>query len=349
MVMEKNYYETLGVNEEASPEEIKARYKELAKAWHPDTKRDEKEKIEAEAKFKDINEAFSILSDSNKRSKYDQMRKYGNFNEFAGFEDVFGFSENSFFNDIFNNMGRGNPERRTVNLDIVLEYTLSPRDTLKSFKNIINFDVEEFCDECSGVGGESITCNICSGQGMVATRRGPVVIQQTCPSCMGSGKKFTKKCKKCHGNGYYVKKEKIEIEVPKGAPGHVITFEGKGHHRHPNIPSGKLVINFTVGNTDKFNVSKYRNKDIETNLSIDPVMGLIGGESEIESITGDKLIVKIPKGTSIGDRLRLKKEGILHIGRSERTDLIIIIGYNMPVLNDHQTDILKEYLKTLGK
>ena len=166
---------------------------------------------------------------------------------------------------------------------------------------------------------------------------------------MGSGKKFTKKCKKCHGTGCHTKKEKIEIEIPMGAPGCTLTFDGKGHHKYSNIPPGKLVINFTVRNTDKFNVSRYRNKDIETNLLIDPILGLVGGESEITSITGNKLVVKIPKRTAIGDRLRLKKEGILHIGRSERTDLIITIGYNMPVLNDHQTGILKEYLKTLEK
>ncbi len=316
----RDYYEILGVSRNASQEEIKKAFWELAKKWHPDRVPPEKKK-EAEEKFKEINEAYQVLSDPEKRKIYDMYGREGlraggvgadfgaqqydftttSFEDFInqvfGKDFMGGFSE--FFEDIFgtrsSKRARGKKkifeERRAILIELPLREVYSGRDVERE----IDVELRKECKKCGGMGQvEVAVCKRCGGKGMVGFSKGFFTFSQTCPQCRGYGKEM-KPCSKCSGRGFESEYEKIKLRIPRGTrEGDVITY-GDIDFVVKVIPDPRFTI---------------QGDDLISEIQVDSLSAILGDEVEFVLPDGSGLRVKIPEGTDSGLVLRLKDAGL---------------------------------------
>lgn len=353
--MSKDYYEILGVSKDASQDEIKSAYRKLAKKYHPDVSDDK----EAEKKFNEVQEAYSVVGDENKRKQYDQYGSSafdgsagtGGFGGFGGFE---GFSGVGFdFSDIFDNIFGGGFGSRSSNgptkgRDQLLRIRLSFEEAVYGTEKELSLEINDDCEECHGKGGTGEkTCPDCHGSGTVTKEQrslfGSFVTQTTCSTCNGKGKIYDKKCKSCNGTGNKRSHKTIVINVPKGVDtGDRLRMSGKGDAGLNGGPNGDLYLEFIVNEHEFY---KRDGNDIILKVPITYTEAALGCKKEIPTING---VVKlsIPSGTNSLDKHRLKGKGIESDGRVG--DMYVIIDVRVPSkLSREQKRILEELDKTV--
>ena len=338
--MAKDYYEILGVKKDATKQEIKSAYKKLAKKYHPDLNKDNPE---AEKKFKEINEAYSGLSDENKRANYDRFGSTGD--QFSGFNQGSGF-QGFDFGDIFEGFfgGRTQRRRRGSNLKAELELTFEEA----AFGTSKNLKVTKYdkCNTCDGKGGEDlINCSECNGSGRITksfrTPFGAFQQSTTCPSCQGSGQTFKHICKSCNGSAKKRTTKTVKVKVPEGiSDGSTLRIRGEGEYGEAGF--GDLFIEIFVKPHDIF---ERQGNDIFLELPITFSQAALGDKVKVPTLR-DKVNMKIPGGTQSGTVMRLKGEGVEDVNGYGRGDQHVRIQVTTPKkLNSKQKDLFKRLAK----
>ncbi len=354
MSEEKDYYKTLGVSKDASKEDIKKAYKKLAKKYHPDLNKDNPE---AEKKFKEINEAASVLTDDQKRSQYDQFGsagpQFGNGGFGGGFE---GFQGGDFdFNDIFSSFfggGGRSPRRRGPRPgdDLRYDIEITLEDVAKGLEKKVKIKKTDKCSYCDGKGGTGVkTCSTCHGRGSVMQQRrtpfGIFQTQTTCPTCHGRGEIIENKCSHCHGTGQELKEKTIKISVPKGvSDGTRLRLSGEGEAGEAGAPSGDLYVFIHVKEHDLF---ERDGSDLYIEVPITFSQAALGAKIKVPTILG-KAELKIPAGTQPETLLRMKGKGLSNLRYSGSGDQYVKITIDVPTkLTKKQKDLLKEFDESL--
>lgn len=320
----RDYYEVLGISKSASKDEIKKSYRKLAKEYHPDRNKT----AGAEEKFKEVQEAYDVLSDDQKRKAFDQYGFAGTQafsgaggNSFGGFSSNFGDLEDvlgGFFGGGGFNFGgtsfggdRGGRNRRGEDLETNIE--ISFLEAIFGVEKEIEYRRHSKCDTCSGTGakdGKKETCKTCGGRGQVKQMQntffGAMQVVSTCPECQGVGEVAVEKCTVCKGKGVNEVKDNLKIKIPAGIPdGVTMRFSGKGNAGEQNGPAGDLFVTIEVKSHEEL---ERKGDDIYLDKEIDVVTAVLGGEVRVPTVHGD-VIMKIPAGTQPEKVLRLKDKG----------------------------------------
>ena len=359
----RDYYEVLGVSKGASDDEIKKAYRTLAKKYHPDMNPGDKE---AEAKFKEANEAYDVLSDSDKRAKYDQFGHAAfdpsmggggsGFGGFGGMDFDFGDIFSSFFGG-----GGGGSSRSSRNTpiegdDVMARITITFDEAVFGCKKEISFARIEACPECEATGAakgtKPETCQTCHGTGRVTVQQqtilGYMQTQRACSACRGSGKIIKTPCKNCNGKGYIKVNKKLEVSIPAGIDSmQRIILRGQGSAGRNGGSAGDLIIEVRVKEHDFF--TRERN-NVYCDIPISFTEAALGAEIDIPVLGGKTEKYKIPEGTQTGTRFTLKGQGISDVNSKRHGDLIITVIVETPKnLTQEQKKLLTEFAKTLGK
>ena len=363
----RDYYEVLGVSKGASDDEIKRAYRKLAKKYHPDMNPGDKE---AEAKFKEVNEAYSILSDSEKRARYDQFGHAGvdpNYGAggpgggFGGFDmedidlgDIFG----SFFGGGFGGFGGSASSRRNgpqKGESLRASLTISFEEAAFGCEKEVTVERYETCDTCHGSGCAPGTspevCPDCHGTGTVQVRRqtpmGVFATSSPCPKCGGKGRIIHQPCKDCRGSGMVRKKKTIQASIPAGIDnGQTISIRGQGNAGKNGGPAGDLLITITVRPHELF---RREGTSVLCEAPITFTQAVLGAELEIPTIDG-KVKYTLPEGTQSGTTFRLKGKGIPSINGRGRGDQYVTVYIETPKnLNKEQKEALRKFAETMGE
>lgn len=364
MSTKRDYYEVLGVDKSADEQTLKKAYRKLAMKYHPDRNPGDKE---AEEKFKEINEAYEVLSDSTKRQTYDQfghagMNGQGGFGGqgfggqgFGGFEDIFG----DMFGDIFGGGfgGGGRPRRRGPErgADMRQSIQITFEEAAFGKKTSIKVNRSEECSECHGSGAKAgtskKTCPTCNGAGEVRTVQrtpfGNIASSRTCSTCEGEGEVVESPCTKCGGKGSTRKVKTIEVDIPAGIDdGQMIKLAGQGELGSKGGPRGDLYIAVSVKNHSLFTREGY---DIYFDMPITFAQAALGDEIEVPTLDG-KVKYSIPEGTQTGTVFRLREKGIPKLRGNNRGDQYVKVVVDTPKkLNDKQKELLREFAKECGE
>ncbi len=349
----RDYYDVLGVPKNAPDEEIKKAYRKHAMKHHPDRNQGDATKV-AEEKFKESKEAYEMLSDPKKRAAYDQHGHAGVDPNMRGGEGYGGFSEA--FGDIFGDMfgqQRGRSGGRQVfrggDLSYAMELTLEEAARGKDAQ--IRIPSWDACVPCHGSGAkpgtQAKTCGTCSGSGAVQMRQGFFSVQQTCPTCRGTGKVIPEPCTSCHGQGKIKKQKTLEVKIPAGIDGGMrIRSSGNGEPGTNGGPPGDLYIEIRLKKHDIF---ERDGDDIHCSVPISIVTASLGGEIDVPTLAG-KAAIDIPEGTQTGKQFRLRGKGIKGVRASYPGDLYCHIVVETPVkLSEHQRKLLRELDESLKK
>ncbi len=346
----RDYYEVLGVNKNASPEELKSAYRKLAVKYHPDKNPNNKN---AEDKFKEASEAYGVLSDKSKKENYDNFG-HAAFENGGGGQGGFGGFSGADFSDIFEDFfgdfggGRSSRNRSSNNRGSDLRYDLSIslEEAYEGKKQNIQFSTSEKCSSCRGNGskpGSSPSrCSYCGGNGRVRSNQGFFTVQQTCPQCAGNGEEITDPCSDCNGQGNTRASKKIAVSIPKGVDdGTRIRLAGKGEAGTRGGASGDLYLFINVKSHELFKRSEV-NLFFEFPISITDAA--LGATIEIPTIDGKKAKIKIPEGTQDGKQFRLKGKGMPFMRRGDFGDLYVEIKTEVPIyLNKEQRNLLEKF------
>jgi molecular chaperone DnaJ len=348
----RDFYDVLGVNKNASPEELKSAYRKLAVKYHPDKNPGDKA---SEDKFKEASEAYGILSDQEKKQNYDNFghaafeggggRQSGGFGGFGGadFSDIF----EDFFGD-FGGGGRSRGRRNTSNKGSDLRYDLSItlEEAYEGKKQDIKFSTTEKCNTCKGNGSKpghsADRCTVCGGNGKVRSNQGFFTVQQTCPQCAGSGEEITNPCNDCNGQGNKQASKKISVTIPKGVDdGTRIRLAGKGEAGSRGGANGDLYLFINVHSHDLF---KRSDENLFFEFPISIADAALGTTIEIPTIDGGKAKIKIPDGTQNGKQFRLKGKGMPYMRGSGNGDLYVQVNTEVPIsLNKEQKELLEKF------
>jgi len=354
----KDYYEVLGVSKTATDEEIKRAFRKLAKQYHPDVNKEPG----ADEKFKEIGEAYSVLSDPNKRSQYDQFGHAAFQNGAGGASGAGGFSGGFDFNDfdfgdIFDDLfgggfgfGRGrNKNRATKGADTLVRINLEFMEAIKGCKKTIKIELNDICDKCDGKGGfKEKKCQTCGGRGRVVVQQnslfGVFQTETTCRDCGGIGTSFEQKCSKCNGKGYVKQTKDIEVEVPEGVnTGNKLRISGKGEAGKNGGPNGDIYIEFNVKDHPIF---EREDDDIYLEVPITITDAILGCKKEIPTLDNN-VILDIKPGTQNLTKLKLKGKGVKSVNSRFTGDLYAVINVVIPSkLSRIQKDLIKELAKT---
>ena len=349
----RDYYEVLGLSKGASASEIKKGYRAKAKELHPDRNSDNPN---AESMFKEVNEAYDVLKDADRKAAYD---RYGH----AAFEGGMGgggrsgggsgdFS--SAFSDVFDDLfgdfmggGRGNSRNRAsrgsdlrYNLQVTLE------DAFSGLQKSINIPTSVECGSCNGTGAEGgsepTTCPTCSGMGKVRATQGFFTVERTCPTCSGIGQMIKNPCKKCGGQGRAEKDRALSVNIPAGVEtGTRIRLSGEGEAGLRGGPSGDLYIFIEVREHDIF---QREGGNLFCRVPVSMTSAALGGDIEVPTIDGGRSRVKIPSGSQSGRQMRLRNKGMPSIKSSQIGDMFIELAIETPVnLTSQQKELLREF------
>jgi molecular chaperone DnaJ len=343
----KDYYEVLGVNRDASEEEIKKAFKKLAMKFHPDRNPDNPK---AEESFKEAKEAYEMLSDEQKRAAYDQYGHagvdpsmggggFGGFNS-GNFSDAFG----DIFGDIF---GGARNQRSNVYRGADLRYNLeiSLEDAAKGTETKIRIPVQISCETCHGSGARPgtspVTCTTCNGHGQVRMQQGFFSVQQTCPKCHGTGKMVKEPCPTCHGGGRVKQNKTLNVKIPAGVDeGDRIRLSGEGEAGVNGGPTGDLYV---VVHLKEHPIFQREGANLHCEMPISFSTAALGGEIEVPTLDGAAKM-KIPAETQTGSVFRLRGKGIKPLRSSEHGDLMVHVVVETPVrLTEKQKDLLREF------
>ncbi len=331
----KDYYEVLGLQKGASENDIKRAYKRLASKHHPDKNQGSKE---AEEKFKEINEAYEVLGDDQKRAAYDQyghaaFEQGGGAGGFGGgfggadFGDMFG----DIFGDIFGGGGRGR-QRVVRGEDLRYDLEITLEEAVKGTTKDIQINTLSHCDSCGGSGAEKgskvETCPHCHGSGRIRRQQGFFVSESICPTCHGSGKKIEKPCRSCHGEGRVHKKENLSVKIPAGVDtGNQLRLAGKGAAGENGAPAGDLYV---VIHVREHNIFERDGNNLYCEVPISFATAALGGEIEVPTLDG-RVKLKIPAETQTGKLFRMRGKGVASTGSCYAGDLFCSIVVETPV------------------
>ncbi|MGE4112333.1 MAG: molecular chaperone DnaJ [Burkholderiales bacterium] len=346
----KDYYEVLGVNRDASEDDLKKSYRKLAMKWHPDRNPDNPK---AEEHFKEAKEAYEVLTDPQKRAAYDQFGHAGVDPSaaagagagagFGGFADAFG----DIFGDIFGGAGGGGRQRSTVFRGADLRYNLevSLEDAARGTETRIRIPAMEECETCHGSGAkpgtQPTTCTTCGGHGQVRMQQGFFSIQQTCPRCHGTGKMVASPCGTCSGSGRIKKHKTLAVKIPAGVDdGDRIRLSGEGEAGVNGGPSGDLYVVIQI---KQHSVFTRDHNDLHCEMPVSFTIAALGGEIEIPTLDGYAKI-RIPAETQSGKIFRLRGKGIKGVRSSTHGDLLCHVVVETPVsLTARQKELLQEF------
>lgn len=371
MVAKRDLYEVLGVSKDASDADIKRAYRKLSKQYHPDINKE----AGAEEKFKEIAEAYEILSDSQKRAEYDQ---YGHASYdpnsgfsgggFGGFEGFGGFGGQGFsgsytggFEDIFDTFfgggggrrgNRANMPRQGADLQYVMDLTFE--EAIFGKEEVIHYHRNAECETCHGTGAkpgtDPVTCSKCHGAGVInverATPFGRMMSQTTCDVCGGTGQEIKEKCETCHGHKHVEEMHKVKVKVPAGVEnGNQMPLRGQGEAGENGGPYGDLYVIFRVGKSDTF---EREGADIFYELPINFAQAALGDEVDVPTVHG-KVKLKVPAGTQSGTVLRLRGKGAPRLRGSGMGDQHVTVRVVTPKhLTDKQREAMQIFAKEAG-
>jgi molecular chaperone DnaJ len=353
----RDYYEVLGVSKSASKDELKKAYRKLSKQYHPDINKEEN----AADKFKEIAEAYEVLSDDQKKAQYDQFGHTDPNQGFGGGGNGAGFGGG--FEDIFNTFfgggGGGGSRRRDPNAprqgaDLQYTMTVSFEEAAFGKETDIEIPREETCSTCSGTGAKPgtkpETCKHCSGTGQLNVEQntpfGRIVNRRTCPYCNGTGKEIKHKCSTCGGAGKVKKRKKIHVKIPAGIDdGQQLRMSGQGEAGTNGGPAGDLYVVFHVREHEFF---ERDGDDVYCEMPITFVQASLGAEIEVPTLHG-KVKLKVPAGTQTGTKFRLKGKGIPNVRGYGVGDQHILVRILTPTkLTDNQKQLLREFGEMSG-
>jgi molecular chaperone DnaJ len=348
----RDYYDILGVARNASDDEIKAAFRKLARQYHPDVNKE----TDAEEKFKELNEAYGVLSDADKRARYDRFGRAG-LGDTGGFRDyTVDFSD--LIEEIFGGFGfsTGRRSRRAPHRgrDLQMQVSLSFEQAVFGVEKEIEFQREETCSTCGGSGSEPGTtparCTTCNGQGEVRQVRqtflGSMVQSSTCPACNGRGEIISSPCRTCRGAGLERKTVNKKVQVPAGVDsGTQIRLAGEGGPGVYGGPTGNLFLLLDVKPHKFF---KRRENDLLLNLDINIAQAVLGAEVQVPTLDGEDRL-KIPSGTQAGRIFHMKGKGVPHLRRNGRGDQLVIVNVEIPAkLTKEQRELFEKLAATLG-
>lgn len=331
----RDYYEVLGLDKTASDEDIKKAYRKLAMKFHPDRNKDNE--AEAEEQFKEVKEAYEVLSEPEKKARYDQFG-----HEEQG-QRGFGFDPRGFA-DMFRRAAGMHQQHAPQNGDRRFQTSITLEEAHSGVEKLIQYDKIEVCGTCEGTGSKSknpVQCSACGGSGHQVFRRGNMQFMQTCGECHGSGVKIEDPCPDCGGHGALRTDQKGTVSIPKGVRnGTTIRVRGAGHHQHKEAPPGDLLVTVLIAPHSKFQANEVG--DLFTVATIDLATALLGGKIEVETIDKAILEVSVPELTEQGKQLRVSKRG-MNTMQNSVGDLYIAINIEYP------KDLSKEQKKLLEK
>ncbi len=354
MADKRDYYEVLGVQKGASDDEIKKAFRQMAKKYHPDLHPDD---AECEKKFKELNEAYEVLSDPQKRENYDRFGFDGP-QGFGGGGGSYGFSGDGFsgFGDIFDTFfgGGGTRASRDPNApqrgnDLRVDVRISFEEAAFGCEKEVEILREEECDQCHGTGAKEGTqpekCPVCHGSGQVRSQQntifGSFSSTHPCEHCRGTGKIVKDPCNQCKGKGRIRRRRKMTVKIPAGIDnGQSISMRGEGEQGRKGGSNGDLYVRISVSQSDKF---ERRGNDLFLETDIDYAKAVLGGEVQVPTLEGTASL-KIPEGTQPGARFRLKGQGIVYVNTQSKGDLYVTVNITVPKrLTNKQKDLLKAF------
>ena len=367
MAEKRDYYEVLGVSKTASEQEIKSAFRKKAKEFHPDLNKDDPNAAE---KFKEAQEAYSVLSDESKRKMYDQYGHagvgnggpgaggFGGYSNFDGagfdfgdiFDSIFGGSASGFGG--FSNFGSGSSRqnsRATRGSDILMRMNLTFDEAIHGCEKKFNLDVVEDCEECHGHGGfDREECKTCHGQGTITTQQntilGSFMSRTTCPDCNGIGRTYKRKCSECNGKGKIKKNKKLTINISEGInTGDRQRVSGKGNPGTNGGENGDLYIEFVVSDHDYF---VRDNDDIYLEVPLTLTEAVLGCKKEIPTLYGN-VKLNISAGTNSGDKQRIKGKGVNNSYRRHKGDMYVVFKVYTPKrLSREQKQLIQKLSET---
>jgi molecular chaperone DnaJ len=348
----RDYYDVLGVDRTASPDQLKSAYRKLAVKYHPDKNPGDKV---AEDKFKEASEAYGVLSDKSKKQNYDNFGHaafenggsgQGGFGGFSGadFSDIF----EDFFGDFGGGGRRSSRKNNNRGSDLRYDLSISLEEAYTGKKQNIQFSTSEKCNTCKGNGSKPgynpDRCTYCGGNGRIRSNQGFFTVQQTCPQCAGSGEEINNPCNDCNGQGNKQSSKKISVTIPKGVDdGTRIRLAGKGEAGTRGGASGDLYL---FVNVESHQVFKRSDVNLFFEFPISVADAALGTSIEIPTIDGGKAKIKIPEGTQSGKQFRLKGKGMPFMRRGDFGDLYVQIKTEVPInLNKEQKELLEKFRK----
>jgi molecular chaperone DnaJ len=356
MAEKRDYYEVLGVSKDASEAEIKKSYRKLAMKYHPDRNPNDES---AEAKFKEVKEAYEVLTNSQKRAAYDQFGHagvsgvgaepggagFGGFQGFQGFGDIFG----DIFGDVFSGgRGRAGPQQGA---DLGYNLNLDLEDAVHGTTVKIQVPTWVKCEECDGTGAKKgngpTTCPTCGGRGQVHMQQGFLRIEQTCPECHGRGQTIKNPCYKCHGQGRTQEQKTLSVKIPAGVDnGDRIRLAGEGEAGIYGAPAGDLYVQI---NLNPHPIFVREDNDLLCEVPISIVTATLGGELNIPTLEG-RVKLKIPPETQTGKMFRLRGKGVKSVRTGITGDLLCKVIIETPVnLNSTQKELLEKLDASLAQ
>jgi len=356
----RDYYETLGVSRGASAEELKKAYRQKAKELHPDRNADNPD---AEAQFKEVNEAYDVLKDADKKAAYDRYGHAafeggmggprpggpGGFRQQADFASAFSDVFDDLFGDFMGGRGGGGGRTRAVRgNDLRYNLRISLEESFAGLQKTINVTTAVACGACKGTGAdggsEPVTCPTCSGMGKVRAQQGFFTVERTCPTCNGLGQTIKNPCKTCHGAGRVEKEKSLSVNIPPGVEtGTRIRLAGEGEAGLRGGPTGDLYIFIEVKDHDLFQRDGI---NLFCRVPVSMADAALGGDIEVPTIDGGKSRVKIPEGSQSGRQMRLRGKGMPALRGKEVGDMFIELAVETPVnLTARQKELLREFDK----
>ena len=379
MAAKRDYYEVLGVNKNATDEELKKAYRKLAKKYHPDANPDNKK--EAEEKFKEVNEAYETLSDPQKRRMYDQFGHNGpqgfgggsgqgpfgqggyysystsgfdGFDDFGDLGDIFSSIFGGGFGGRSSTSRKQNGPRKGADLNLRMEITFE--QAFSGVEKEITVTRNETCDNCHGTGakpGTSVTkCTTCNGTGQVTqvqnTILGQMQTRRTCTVCHGTGEIIKEPCEVCHGNGTVRKQPRIKVKIPAGIDDNqTVVLRGEGEPGEKGGPKGDLYIMVRI---KKHSIFTRSGNNVTCEVPITITQATLGADLEIPMVDGTKVTYKIPDGTQTGTKFVIKNKGFKSVNSSSTGDFVFTVKVQTPKkLTKEQRELLVQLAKTMNE
>ncbi|MBI2940207.1 MAG: molecular chaperone DnaJ [Chloroflexi bacterium] len=355
MATKRDYYEVLGVSNGATEDDIRRAFRKLARQYHPDVNREK----DAEERFKEINEAYEVLSDPEKRRSYDHFgHRFGqdgpagfggpsDFSGFGGIEDI--------FDAFFGGRVRTGTRRTARGSDLRHDLTLTFEEAVFGVQKTIEIQRPEPCGRCAGrrtePGTQPTRCPVCGGSGELRRAQqtvfGQFVNVMACDRCQGEGRVITTPCSECRGQGYVHGKRQLTVDIPGGVDEqHTVRYQGEGLPGYHGGPPGDLYIVLSI---QSHSVFKRQGTDILYDLDINVAQAALGEEIEVPTVDGKSTRVKIPAGTQSGRTIRLRGQGAPHLGRAARGDQVVNIRVVVPQqLSEHQRNLFRELARSFS-